>query len=362
MSISKYEKDGKISYEVFVKIRDVSGKQVAFRKRGINSEREAKRVEFELKNSLQGCKDKITWTTLVGRFLEIYRLRFRNSTYVGYKFNFEKWINPVWKDRFIDEITTGDVHALVFEHVQGVSSHTRKGLIKIIKRAFQFAIEDDLLSRNPAVGIKVKVADANQGALNHNEIAIFLKEAKSVNHRFYPHWALAILTGMRSGELQSLRWSDVDLVSGVISISKSWTRYNGEGPTKTARNRVCPISGECRKFLQELKLQAGQSEYVLPRQWEWAHGQLAQITKEFCRGLGISEVTFHDLRATFITQLLKNGVSTSKVMAIVGHSSLRTTEGYLRLCGKDIEGATEALNITLPDIVEARGKVFELKR
>ena len=40
---------------------------------------------------------------------------------------------------------------------------------------------------------------------------------------------------MRSGELHALRWLDIDFVTGFITISKAWTRYNGEGPTKTAK-------------------------------------------------------------------------------------------------------------------------------
>jgi hypothetical protein len=49
-------------------------------------------------------------------------------------------------------------------------------------------------------------------------------------------------------------------------------------------------------------------------------------------------------------------------MAIVGHTSLKTTQGYLRLCGKDVEGATEELNVTIPDDIVIEGKVFELKK
>jgi integrase len=287
---------------------------------------------------------------------------YRNSTYMNYNFNLNKWVNPVWKDRFIDEITSGDVHNLIFEHVTGVSSYTKRGLIKIIKRIFNLAIEQGVLIRNPAVGIKVKVADPNQAVLNKNEIEIFLKEAKSINHKFYPHWTLALLTGMRSGELHALRWTDIDFVTGFINISKAWTRYNGEGPTKTAKNRVYPISKECRKFLQELKLKAAGAEFVLPRLWEWSQGNQGQITREFCKGIGITSITFHDLRATFITQMLNNGVPLSKVMAIVGHSSLKTTQGYLRLCGKDVEGATEELGVIVPDTASFEGKVIEFKR
>lgn len=361
MSISKYSKDGKVLYEVFVKTRDSNGKQVGLRKKGIKSLNEAKEVEFEFKTNLRGHKNKIPWITWTDHFLARYKTEFCNSTYENYKRNLQKWVNPVWKGKFLDEISSSDVHAMVFEHITGVSSYTRKTFLKIIKRAFNMAIEEGVLQRNPAVGIKVKVAEVHQGVLNRSEIELFLKEAKSAQHRFFPHWSLALLTGMRSGELHALRWSDVDFESGFISVNKSWTKFNGEGPTKTSKNRVCPISKECRKFLSELKLVTGSSDFVLPRLSEWDQGQQGQVTKDFCRGMGITPIKFHDLRATFITQMLNNGVPLSKVMAIVGHSALKTTQGYLRLCGKDVEGATEDLKIIIPE-TSSSGKVIEMRR
>ena len=321
MAIKKVMVDGKPKFEVIVKVRDKSGKQVMRRRRWFDTEKEARRVEIE----------------------------YRNSTYHNYKHCVQKWFDPPWNDMFIDEIKPSDVHKVIFEDCAAVSSHTRRGLLKIAKRIFNIAIEEGLMIRNPAVGIRVRCADANQAILNRNEIDVLLREAKRTEHRFFQHWTLALLTGMRSGELYSLRWTDVDLVTGKINISKAWTRYNGEGPTKTAKNRIYPISRECRRFLDEMKLKsAPDSEFVLPRLWEWDQGEQAKILKHFCGEIGITPVKFHDLRATFITQMLNNGVPLSKVMAIVGHSSLKTTQGYLRLSGKDIEGATEDLNIEVP--------------
>lgn len=159
---------------------------------------------------------------------------------------------------------------------------------------------------------------------------------------------------MRSGELYSLRWTDVDFVPGKINITKAWTKKNGEGPTKTAKSRIYPISNECRKLLTELKQKTESTDFVLPRLWEWDQGEQAKVLKNFCEEIGITPIKFHDLRATFITQMLNNGAPLSKVMAIVGHSSLKTTQGYLRLSGKDIEGVTEDLNISIPsdEVVE----------
>jgi integrase len=295
--------------------------------------------------------------------LEKYRIEYRNSTYHNYKHCLDKWFNPVWCDKFVDEIKPSDVHKVIFEDCAAVSSYTKRGLLKIVKRIFNIAIEEALLVRNPAVGIRVRCAESNQAILNRNELGVLLAEAKRTEHRFFPHWSLALLTGMRSGELYSLRWTDVDLVTGKINISKAWTRYNGEGPTKTAKNRIYPVSKECRRFLEELKLKSDQgAEFVLPRLWEWDQGEQAKILKSFCAEIGITPVKFHDLRATFITQMLNNGVPLSKVMAIVGHSSLKTTQGYLRLSGKDIEGATEDLNIEIPRDEVAGDNVYAIKR
>jgi integrase len=363
MAIKKVLEDGKTKYEVIVKVRDKSGKQVMRRKRWFSSEREARRVEHEMLMELEGHKTKVTWKSWIDHVLEKYRMEYRTSTYFNYKHCLDKWFNPVWDEKFLDEIKQSDVHRVIFESCAGVSSYTKRGLLKIVKRVFNIAIEEGLIVRNPAVGIRVKCADANQAVLNRSEVDILLREAKRADHRFFPHWTLALLTGMRSGELYSLRWNDVDLVTGKINISKAWTRYNGEGPTKTAKNRVCPISKECRRFLEELKLKFSKDcEFALPRLWEWDQGDQAKILKSFCEEIGITQVKFHDLRATFITQMLNNGVPLSKVMAIVGHSSLKTTQGYLRLSGKDIEGATEDLRIEVPQDEVAADNVVSLKR
>jgi site-specific recombinase XerD len=87
---------------------------------------------------------------------------------------------------------------------------------------------------------------------------------------------------------------------------------------------------------------------VLPDLPEWENGTQAQITRDFCKSIGISSVKFHNLRATFITQMLMRGVPLAQVMSIVGHNQLKTTNTYLRVIGTDLAGATEKLSYSLP--------------
>jgi len=208
----------------------------------------------------------------------------------------------------------------------------------------------------------VKVPEVEQKVLTNTEVEIFLREAKVTNHRFYPMWALALMTGMRSGELYALKWTDLDLEAKTISVSRQWTSKNGIGPTKTQRSRVVPISSELAKFLAELRLRRGaESEFVLPQLPEWENGEQARITREFCAAIGITEVKFHDLRATFITNLLARGEALARVMAVVGHSQIKTTNGYLRKAGVDVQGATDRLGYNLPEEVSTV-KVLSLVR
>ena len=126
----------------------------------------------------------------------------------------------------------------------------------------------------------------------------------------YPMWVAALSTGMRSGELFALRWTDIDFEGRTIAVTKQWTSKNGYGPTKTQKNRVVPVSEDFLRYLKELRLQSKDSnDFVLPSLLEWENGEQAKVTKEFCQAIGITKIKFHDLRATFVTNLLASGES-----------------------------------------------------
>ena len=131
-------------------------------------------------------------------------------------------------------------------------------------------------------------------------------------------------------------------------MTKQWTKKDGITQTKSGDNRVVPISQDLRVFLIELKKAQKDQDSVLPHLVEWTHGEQAKVLKEFCKGIGITSVKFHDLRATFITNMLSQGVPLVKVMSIVGHKKMETTDIYLRLAGVDIKGATDALSYSVP--------------
>lgn len=219
----------------------------------------------------------------------------------------------------------------------------------MIRKIFEYAVIEGLIARNPALGISVPVPQVTQAVLTASEAQKFLREAKAVNHEFYEIWAFALLTGMRSGELYGLKPGDIDREARILNVRRSWSSKDGFGPTKSRQTRVVDVCDDLEMLMREMDVKYGRErEFVLPHPWRWTQGLQAGVTRNFCKSIGVTSVKFHDLRATFITNLLSQGVSIAQVMSMVGHRELNTTNRYLRLAGADIKGAAQSLGYSLP--------------
>lgn len=349
--IKSYMKDNKKYYEVFVNERDQNKKLIGKRKRGIASEREAKQIEFQLKTELKDLTSRTpvwTWENWTNEVLRRVKIKFKNATLQNYESYINKWIPESWNKLKINEIYSDEIYRVIEASGVKLSPISQHTFLKILKRIFQEAVESGYLNHNPAKGLAIRTPESSKKVLTTSEVETLLAVAKDSNHRFYPVWCFAVKTGMRSGEMYALLWSDVDFERGLISVTKQWTKKDGTTPTKSRENRVVPISQDLKEFLLELQKSQNGNDHVLPRLIEWTHGDQSRVIREFCRASGVTEIKFHDLRATFITNMLSQGVPLVKVMSIVGHKKMETTDIYLRLAGVDIKGATDALSYSVP--------------
>ena len=273
-----------------------------------------------------------------------------------------KRVHEHWNSKELRSISKFDVHKLLFEKMvdQNSTMHRKKAVIKIVKRVLQMAVDNGKIDRNPCQGMLVKVPESDMQVLSNTEAQLLLKEAKAIDHRFYSVWVLALFTGMRSGELFALKWTDIDMESRSVHVSKSWSSKSGIKSTKNQKTRIVPMGDQLSGFLKRLKLERGDDEFVLPRLIEWQRGGAARVLGELCKAIGITKIRFHDLRATFITNLLTQGESLARVMAIVGHADIETTNRYLRKAGIELKGGTDKLGYTV--LNEPGGKVLQMGR
>ncbi|MBS1985591.1 MAG: site-specific integrase [Bdellovibrionales bacterium] len=358
--------NGKIVYDVYVHVSDGRGGRLQKRRRKVPTLKAAKDAEALMMAGLlleKGRPGRVTWSLWFEKCMEQMQVTHRPTTIENYRLMLGRWVTPQFGDRFLDEITPAEIHRLLYDQRPKASMSTRRTVLDIIRRFFGRAVDEGLLTRNPALPIKVKVPQPIQSVLNATEVQTLLREAMLTGHRFYPIWAAALFTGMRSGELYALRWSDVDLENRRIYVTRSWNNKSGFGPTKSQRNRVVPISDSLVKLLAELRLanrsSRAEEDFILPHLQEWTDGEQAAVLRRFCKLIGITSIKFHDLRATFITQLLLKGVPLAQVMAIAGHTEIGTTNGYLRVAGSDLEGTTNKLSYSLPE--ERLAQVIELR-
>lgn len=354
MAIRTYIENEKKYYEVYVNGSDSRGVRTQRKRTGIETLRKAEQIEFELKRELAQLREEkvpYRWHEWLEECFKIMKMKYQPSTYYTYDKGIRKWLIQIWEKKELREITASDVHEFLYEKItdEQATVHTRKFILKLIKLIFQMAMDSGKIDRNPCHGINVRVPETEKKVLMNSEVEIFLREARVTNHRFYPIWVMALFTGMRSGELYALKWTDIDLEASTISVNKAWNSKNGFTPTKNQKCRVVPISNELLVFLRELKIQRCSEEFVLPHPVEWTRGEAARVIRPFCKSIGVTNIRFHDLRATFITNLLARGEPLVRVMAIVGHSDMETTNIYLRKAGVEVKGATDRLGYKVPN-------------
>ena len=215
MAISNYSAKGKKLFEVYVNGFDNRGKRIQMRKRGVESVRKAKDLEFEFERKLALLRDGEVHLRFGEWYVECMnqlRVSHKPSTVYTYDKVCSKWVTEHLEKKELRAITKSEIHEILFEKMldSECTQHTRKQVLKILKRILQMAIDDGKLVKNPCQGMQVSVPETDMKVLTNSEAQLLLTQARNTGHRFYPIWVVALFTGMRSGELFALRWSDID--------------------------------------------------------------------------------------------------------------------------------------------------------
>ncbi len=267
----------------------------------------------------------------------------------------------LWQDKVASEITRGDGRELLrVARDQHSASITQQKRIKTaVNLLFNWAIEEKFVTgvhNSPVFGLYIEDEEEEKvpPILSLEQVQRFLASAKSVNHPWYPVWACAVMTGMRSGELFALKWSNIDFQNRIIRVCESYSwDQKVDKSTKAGYWRNVPISKQLYALLQSLQSLRGDCENVFPRLPGWENGEAAKFLRNFLESIGINDyVVFHTLRACFATHLLATGAEPAKVMAIGGWKDLKTFQIYIRLSGINVAGVTDNLSNSVTKEVE----------
>lgn len=214
---------------------------------------------------------------------------------------------------------------------------------RILRQALRHAVNQDYIHTNPADKVQPpRKARAELIVLSLDQAKYIIANYKE--HRIYIPIYLALITGMRRGEIAALRWQNIDLENKMISVNSALQRQNGElviKETKTNKSRrVLPIPQHAVDELLAVKQQQALNrdnfgevydkrgfvcawEDGKPYDPDWIGRQWASLVKK--DGKIPDGVRFHDLRHTHATLLLSQNVNLKVIQERLGHESIATT-------------------------------------
>ncbi len=209
---------------------------------------------------------------------------------------------------------------------KGLSPKTVRNINQVISSAMDFAKRQKLISSNPTDGCALpKLEHREMKTLPAEQLTSFLREARESG--VFEMYYIELATGLRRGELLGLKWEDLDLQQGSLRVQRQVSRINGEvveAPLKTKNSyRTISLGADAVEILKEQRKKCGGNTYVFssPTGGPISPDSVLHMLHRVLKRAGLPKVRFHDLRHTFATLALQNGVDIKTVSGMLGHFS-----------------------------------------
>lgn len=262
----------------------------------------------------------------------------KQSTYAAYVLSLENHILPTFGE--YNSLTEELVQDFVLKKLnEGLSSKTIKDILIVLKMVMKFGVKNqwinycewDIKFPTSEINKKIKVLTVAQ----HKKILEYIKQNFTFrNLGIY----ISLTTGLRIGEVCGLKWSDMNIESGTITISRTIERiYIVEGekkrtelivntPKTTNSNREIPMNKELLSMVKPLMKVVNSNFYMLtndekptePRTYRnYYHKLMAQLE--------IPKLKYHGLRHSFATRCIESNCDYKTVSVLLGHANITTT-------------------------------------
>ena len=283
---------------------------------------------------------KYTVTMWMNEWFEnVAKIKVRPSSHQTYRGYINHHITPNIGDLPLEKLTTMDLQKLyrkllnkgrvdrveAKQQPKGLSAKTVRNINQVISSAMDFAVAQKIIPENPCKAVALpKVEHKEMQTIPAEQLQAFLQEAKATG--VYEMYYIELATGLRRGELLGLKWTDIDWQNGIIKVRRQIARVGGqivEAPLKTKNSyRTVTISQQAIEVLKQQEEKTN-DEYVFPSPngGPISPDSVNNMLKRVLARAGIPKVRFHDLRHTFATIALQNGVDIQTVSGMLGHFS-----------------------------------------
>jgi len=274
---------------------------------------------------------KITFKDYAKQYLEFSKANKAWSTYYRHDRVNIGHLTAYFKDRYVFEITSQMIEKYKAIRLEKVATATVNRELATLKNMYTKAIEWRYIKDNPAK--KVKLLKEPPGRLRYLRPEEVEKLLNACANYLRPIVVTALNTGMRKGELLRLKWADVDLKNRKITVINS----------KNNESRVIPINQTLFKELSALSKES-KGEYVFSDRNGHPFGDIKKGFSAALKRAGIKDFRFHDLRHTFGSHLVMQGVDLKTVQQVMGHKDIKMTMRYSHLSPEYVQEAMEKLD------------------
>ena len=369
------------------KWRDKRGKRHSIYAKTLDELRE-KEIDV-LRDALDGViveQKNMTINDLYYRWKQLKK-GLKDNTFRNYQYAYEKFVEPDFGKMKLSELKRSDVRAfyieLIEKHKMKVASvdcvHT------VLHQVLELGVDDEYMRYNPSDNALKELKRTHAGdsekrrALTQAEQELF--ESFLCNggkyNRFYPIFTTMLWTGMRVGEITGLRWEDIDLDEGTISVNHTLVFYSkGEQnggctfaintPKTKAGERIIPMLPKVKEaILKEKEFQEllgikcnaeidGYTDFIFINRFGGVQhfGTLNKALHRIIRecnstalkdGKGKADAVLlpkfsnHSHRHTFTTRMCEAGVNIKAMQDILGHADAETTMDIYADATKDLK-------------------------
>jgi integrase len=285
----------------------------------------------------------------LGTWITAHEIGLKPSTAASYRAIIKRYLVPAIGHERVQALSPtrlsvlfADLYAHGGKDGKALSPRTVQFVRAVLRRALQDAVMDRVIEVNPCTGTKrPRVSKPRHSTWTGAQLLTYLG-GLTTEDRWAPLWTLALASGMRRGELLALRWSDVDLETGLIGVERAVTQIGSVLTYSTPKNyerrgvsidaRTVAVLKAWRKVQLGERLawgQAYQGTGDLLFTWEDGRAVLPDfVTKSFVKsqaGVDVPRLKLHEARHTHASLLLREGVPVHIVAKRLGHKDASVT-------------------------------------
>lgn len=345
-----YKDDKKNTWYASFYYEDWKGVRRKKIKRGFETKREAREYEKSFQDKQEGNVD-MNFASFVEVYKEDLKNKIREHTWQSKNYIIDSKILPYFGNKKLSEITTKDIiawHNEIMgyrdENGKGYSTEYLRNIHNHLSAIFNHAVRFYDLKKNPAKKV------GNMGKRSQKEMKFWTKQqylefADAIMDKPEAFYAFEVLywCGIRLGELLALTPKDFDLKNGVLHITKSYQKINGNEmitdpkTPKSVRDIVMPpfLCDEISDYIHSL-YGINKTDRLFPFTKSFLHHELDRG----CKKTELERIRVHDFRHSHVSMLIEMGFSAVAIADRMGHESIDITLHYAHMFpSKQIEMA-----------------------